>query len=133
MMAPAGRGAEGLSNAALDRPVVEVVLLTLRDTSSEEFAGVMSGAIAHLRQAPGYLAHSFGPCAEDVRVFLLLVWWRSIEAHVVQFRQSADHVLWRSLLQSHLQSEPWVRHFEVSEGIGQRCHPTEFSAAESRD
>ncbi len=98
-----------------DRPVVEVVLLTLRNTSSQEFAGVMSGAIAHLRQAPGYLAHSFGPCAEEAGMFLLLVWWQSIEAHVVEFRQSADHVLWRSLLQSHLQSEPWVRHFEVSE------------------
>ena len=77
------------------------------------------------------VAHSFGPCAEDVGVFLLLVWWRSIEAHVVEFRQSADHALWRSLLQSQLQSEPWVRHFEVSEGIGQPCRPTEFSAGGS--
>ena len=131
MMAHTRHGTEGPLNAALDRPVVEVVLLALRDTPSEGFSGVMSGAIAHLRQAPGYFAHSFGPCAEDVGVFLLLVWWRSIEAHVVEFRQSADHVLWRSLLQSHLQSEPWVRHFEVSEGIGQPCRPTEFSTGES--
>lgn len=117
-MLNAGHGMARQAPSQGDRPVIEVVVLALRNTGSEEFAGVMSGAIAHLCRAPGYLAHSFGPCAEEAGMFLLLVWWQSIEAHVVDFRQSADHVLWRSLLQSHLQSEPWVRHFEVSEGVG---------------
>lgn len=118
-MSNAGFQLERQACAELDRPVVEVVLLALHDASKESFKGVMHSAIDHLRRAPGYLAHSFGPCAEDHQMYVLLVWWRSLDAHVLEFRGSEEHALWRLLLQAHLQSEPWVRHFEVSEGIGQ--------------
>ena len=118
-MGDARGGLQRLPSAADDQPVVEVALLALGDTTAQAFAHVLRGAITHLRRAPGYLAHSCGPCADEAELFLLLVWWRSIDAHVVDFRQSEDHVLWRSLLQGHLRSEPWVRHFEVNVGIDQ--------------
>ncbi len=101
-----------------DRPVVEVVVLALREATADEFAEVLSRAIKYICLAPGYLSHSFGPCSEEPKKYLLLVWWQTIDAHIVDFRQSENHALWRSVLQIHLDSEPWVRHFEVSEGVG---------------
>ena len=98
------------------RPVVEIVLLALREASVENFDVVMRDAIKHLRSAPGYIEHTYGPCVEDVGVFVLMVWWRSVESHVVEFRLSPQHAQWRSLLQNHLKSEPWVRHFAVPQG-----------------
>lgn len=98
-----------------DKPVVEVVMFAPRDVCPDDFEVVMRDAILHLRSAAGYAGHTFGRCVEDGSLFVLVIWWRSLEAHTVEFRRSPEHAQWQSLLSKHIYPDPWVRHFEVAD------------------
>lgn len=101
---------EGLER---DQPVVEVVMLRLRESCTDGFEAVMREALVHLRGATGYGGHTFGPCVEEPGLFMLVIRWRSLQAHTVEFRRSEQHARWQSLLAPHVAPDPSVRHFEV--------------------
>jgi heme-degrading monooxygenase HmoA len=51
-------------------------------------------------------------CLETPGRYLLLVWWETLEAHTVGFRQSAAFGEWRAIIGSHFVSPPVVEHYE---------------------
>jgi heme-degrading monooxygenase HmoA len=99
-------------------PTLEVVIFHART----ELAGVASlnEAWALLEGASGYCGHQLGQCVEEPGRYVLLIWWRRIEDHVLTFRQSAAYSRWKQLIDAHVDSVPSVRHFTLSCGPGHR-------------
>lgn len=94
------------------RPVaLEIVIFTTR--SLARLPCTMDAASALLQVATGYRAHRFGPCVEEPGRYALLIWWNTIEDHVITFRQSSAYREWRSLLDECIEGDPFVRHFMV--------------------
>lgn len=104
-------------------PIVEVVVFNLHEASIADFSQVMREAVKTLCAAPGYCGHSFGPVAEDAGEFVLLVWWRSLQAHTVEFRHSPAGEKWRQGIRHHLRREPFVRHVELSSAASMQSNP----------
>ena len=67
-----------------------------------------------LAAASGYCGHQLGRCVEEPARYLLLIWWRRIEDHVLTFRQSDAYGRWRQLIDAHVVSVSSVRHFTLA-------------------
>jgi heme-degrading monooxygenase HmoA len=71
-------------------------------------------AWAVLERASGYCGHQFGPCVEEPGRYVLLIWWRRIEDHLLTFRQSAAYERWKQLIDTHVDAVSSVHHFSVA-------------------
>jgi len=73
------------------------------------------GIASVLSKADGYLDHRVLASQESPGRFLLLVRWRTTEAHTVGFRQSESFAEWRSIIGPYFQQAPFVEHFDTVE------------------
>lgn len=71
-------------------------------------------AWALLEAASGYCGHQFGQCVEEPGQYMLLIWWRHINDHLLTFRHSAAHSRWKQLIDAHVDSVSSVRHFTLA-------------------
>ena len=90
--------------------VLEVATITLKAGNADEFRRVMPDAFPFLAGTPGYWRHELWQGIERPDVFTLLVWWESVEAHTVNFRQSERFASWRGVW-GHLMEGAFVAHF----------------------
>jgi heme-degrading monooxygenase HmoA len=60
---------------------------------------------------PGFQRMEVRACVESKDRYLLLVWWGSVEAHTVGFRQSAQYQQWGELLHKFYEPFPTVQHY----------------------
>lgn len=91
--------------------VLEVATVELHEGSGDEFVRVMPTAFPILAGTPGYRRHELHRGVERPDVFTLLVWWDTLEAHTVNFRQSERFPAWRAVW-GHLLKRAHVEHFE---------------------
>lgn len=91
---------------------IELVFLQAQDGLVTNRA--LDEAWAVLAGASGYCGHQFGPCVEEPGRYLLLIWWRHIDDHLLTFRQSAGYARWRQLIDAQVDSVSSVRHVTVS-------------------
>lgn len=91
---------------------LEVVVLNAQDGLATN--GALNEAWAVLEGASGYCGHQFGPCVEEPGRYLLLIWWRHIDDHLLTFRQSAAYERWRQLIDAQVESVYSVRHVTLS-------------------
>jgi len=89
--------------------ILEIATITLRPGNAEEFISVMPDAFPFLESTPGYLRHELYRGLERPEVFTLLVWWETLEAHTVTFRQSERFPAWRAVW-GHLMESASVEH-----------------------
>lgn len=91
---------------------LEVVIFQART----ELAAVasMKEAWALLEGASGYRGHQLGRCVEEPGCYVLLIWWRCLEDHVLTFRQSPAYDRWKQLIDAHVDSVSSVRHFTLA-------------------
>jgi len=90
--------------------ILEIATITLKDGNGEEFVRVMPQAFPYLQDTPGYVRHELHRGVERPDVFTLLVWWETLEAHTVTFRQSERFAGWRAVW-GHLMEGAHVEHF----------------------
>jgi heme-degrading monooxygenase HmoA len=74
----------------------------------------LKDAWALLERASGYCGHQFGPCVEEPGRYVLLIWWRRIEDHLLTFRQSAAYERWKQLIDTHVDAVASVHHFSIA-------------------
>lgn len=103
--------------------VVEVVTFPVPPDERDAFSARLRSAIRLIEEADGYCGHSFGPCAEDAGLFVLLVWWASLEAHTHAFRGTTAFDDWREALSGSFTDRPVVRHFHVEACRGRGSAP----------
>ena len=93
--------------------IVEHALLQVAPGREDEFALAMAQALPLIESAPGCRGASVQAQIEDPSIFLLLVSWTSVDAHVSDFRSSALFEQWRQLTHHFYVSTPLVTHFAL--------------------
>jgi heme-degrading monooxygenase HmoA len=98
------------------RMILEVAPLDVRPGRSAEFEAAFRRAQSIIVSMPGYISHELLRCLERPDRYVLLVRWRSLDAHEVTFRQSAEYQEWKALLHHFYDPFPVVSHYEGVEG-----------------
>ncbi|MFJ3670827.1 antibiotic biosynthesis monooxygenase family protein [Streptomyces sp. NPDC090106] len=91
--------------------VVEHARLTVEAGREEEFREVFAKARQVLAEADGFHWAELLRCEEEPRVFLLLVGWDSVDAHMTGFRESERFQRWRALVGPFFAGPPAVEHY----------------------
>jgi heme-degrading monooxygenase HmoA len=93
--------------------ILEVATLDVRPGQTTEFELAFAKAQRIMSASPGYVRHELQCCIENTNRYVLLVWWASLEAHTIGFRQSVPYQEWKALLHHFYDPFPTVEHFET--------------------
>ena len=77
--------------------ILEIATITLKPGNADAFMSVMPDAFPFVESTPGYLRHELHRGLESPDTFTLLIWWETLEAHTVTFRESERFPAWRSV------------------------------------
>ena len=91
--------------------ILEVAILDVKPGQEEAFEGDFSTAVAYISVIDGYDSHELQRCIERPNRYLLLVRWRTLEAHTEGFRKSPQYQEWKRLLHHYYDPFPTVGHF----------------------
>ncbi|YAF94919.1 MAG: antibiotic biosynthesis monooxygenase [Nodularia sp. CChRGM 3473] len=95
--------------------ILEAVMLNIKPGLEDDFESAFQKASSIISRTNGYLSHELHRCIEAQSKYLLLVKWKSLEAHTVGFRGSAEYQEWKKLLHHFYEPFPTVEHFEEVE------------------
>lgn len=93
--------------------ILEAVILNIKKGKSAEFLNAFSDAQTIISSINGYISHQLQRCIEDKNQFILLVQWETLEAHTINFRESAGYQRWKNLLHHYYDPFPDVNHYEM--------------------
>jgi heme-degrading monooxygenase HmoA len=91
--------------------IVEHALLPVAPGKEDAFEAAMREALPIIESAKGCLGASIQRQIENPSIFLLLVQWESVEAHMEGFRNSEAFQQWRLLTHHFYETPPSVTHF----------------------
>jgi heme-degrading monooxygenase HmoA len=92
--------------------ILEVATLDVKPGQTTEFEQAFTKAQRIISASTGYVRHELQHCLENSHRYVLLVWWETLEAHTVGFRQSAPYQEWKALLHHFYDPFPTVEHYE---------------------
>lgn len=101
-------------------PVLESVTIHVRRGGEQEFEASAKEATALLRSSRGCLGTELRRGLELPSTYLLLVWWSSLDDHLVGFRQGPLYEHFRALMSPHYEAAPDLYHFSDPVGIEER-------------
>jgi len=96
--------------------VLEVAILNVKAGLSADFEKAFNEAQKIISSMEGYISHQLQKCIEVENKYILLVNWKTLEAHTKGFRGSAEYQDWKKLLHHFYDPFPTVEHFEMVEG-----------------
>lgn len=91
--------------------IVEHAEFTIAETDAEKFEAAYAQAKELLAQTEGFEWAHLHRGIERPGSYLLLVGWESVEAHMVNFRESERFPQWRTLLGPYFAAAPEVEHY----------------------
>ena len=91
--------------------ILEVATLTIKEGLSQDFEKAFKEAQKIISSMEGYISHELKKCVEQVDKYLLLIHWKTLEAHTVGFRNSAEYQEWKKLLHHFYEPAPTVEHY----------------------
>jgi heme-degrading monooxygenase HmoA len=91
--------------------ILEHALLPVIAGREAEFEAAFAEAKPLIASMPGFVDLRLSRSLETPNEYLLLVHWRSVEAHEQGFRGSAEYERWRELLHGFYDPFPVVEHF----------------------
>ena len=91
--------------------VLEVAVLNVKSGQGDAFESAFQRASLIVTAMPGYHSLELQKCIETADRYLLLVWWETVEAHTVGFRQSPEYQEWKRLLHHFYDPFPMVEHY----------------------
>lgn len=91
--------------------ILEHAILNIKRGQSQAFELAMKKARPLIELTEGFQKMEVRPCIETKDRYLLLVWWSTVEAHTVGFRQSARYADWREALHGFYEPFPTVQHY----------------------
>ncbi len=92
--------------------VLEVATLNIITGKNVEFEQAFLQAVPLIQACRGYVHHELRLCLEVPHQYLLLVWWESLEAHTIGFRESLEYQKWKELLHKFYDPFPTVVHYK---------------------
>lgn len=92
--------------------ILEVAILNVKPEQSDLFETAFSQAQNIIASTSGYISHELKRCLESPSRYILLVQWKTLEAHTQGFRGSAEYQHWKGLLHHYYDPFPTVEHYE---------------------
>jgi heme-degrading monooxygenase HmoA len=91
--------------------ILESAYLNVKAGENEAFETAFKEASSIIASMHGYIRHELHKSIEDENLYLLLVWWETLEDHTQGFRGSAEYQDWKRLLHHFYEPFPTVWHF----------------------
>lgn len=88
----------------------EIATITIDPAQAAEFEAAVGKARPYFEAAAGYVSFALQKSIENAGRYLLIVGWESVDAHMVNFRNSDGFQVWRSLVAGFFVSPPSVEH-----------------------
>jgi len=95
--------------------ILEAAILDVITGKEQEFESAFEKASPLIASMDGYISQQLQHCMETSYRYLLLVQWKTLEAHTVGFRGSEEFQEWKKLLHHFYDPFPVVQHFEVAQ------------------
>ena len=92
--------------------ILEVAIMKIKPDRISEFEAVFPRAAAVSASTPGYISHELQCCVETAGKYFYMIRWESIEAHLVNFRQSPRREEFRNILAEFWAEPNSTEHFE---------------------
>jgi heme-degrading monooxygenase HmoA len=93
------------------RMIVEHAEFSIAEADAEKFESAFAQARELLAQTEGFQWAHIHRGIERPDSYLLLVGWDSVEAHMVDFRESDRFPRWRALIGPYFTEAPKVEHY----------------------
>lgn len=90
--------------------IYEIATIQIDPALAAEFETAVGKAKPYFDAAPGQVSFTLQKSIENPGRYLLIVGWDSVEAHMVDFRNSEGFQVWRSLVGGFFVSPPSVEH-----------------------
>ena len=94
--------------------ILEAAILDVISGKEKEFEDAFAKASPIITSMDGYISHQLQHCIEAPNRFLLLVQWKTLEAHTVGFRGSPEYQEWKKSLHHFYDPFPTVQHYVLS-------------------
>ena len=92
--------------------ILEVAILDVKPNLQGDFEKAFSQAQKIISSMDGYVSHQLQKCIENDSRYILLVNWKTLEAHTTGFRESEKYQEWRALLHHFYDPFPKVEHYK---------------------
>ena len=92
--------------------ILEVAILHIKPEDIAKFEAVFPKVEPIFKSVPGYISHELQRCVQTKGRYHFLIRWESIEAHLVNFRQSPKFQEFRALVGGFFAQPPVAEHFE---------------------
>lgn len=89
----------------------ELATLTIDPAQALDFEAAVDAARPHFEAAKGFVSFALHRSIENPARYDLVVGWESVEAHMVDFRESEGFQKWRALAGPFFVETPSVAHF----------------------
>jgi heme-degrading monooxygenase HmoA len=94
--------------------ILEVADIRIKPGSQAAFdVAIKQGLEAVISKAKGYRGHKVQKGIESPDRYLLMIYWDTVENHMVDFRQSPAFQEWRGYIGPYLAAPPAVEHFSL--------------------
>jgi heme-degrading monooxygenase HmoA len=93
--------------------ILEIATLDIWPDLAPNFKSAFLSAEPSISSVQGYISHELQHCIENSNRYVLLVYWETLEAHTIGFRESPQYEDWKKLLHHFYEPFPSVEHFEL--------------------
>ncbi len=93
--------------------VLEIAIMTIKPDRISQFEAVFAKAAPITASTPGYISHELQRCIETKGKYFYMIRWESMDAHLVNFRQSPRMPEFRGLLADFWAQPNFTEHFEA--------------------
>ena len=95
--------------------ILEVADIRIAPGQNAEFEAALAHGLSSVAsKAEGYKMHKVHKGIESPERYLLMIWWETLEAHTVGFRQGPLFPQWRAIVGPFFAVPPAVEHFELA-------------------
>jgi heme-degrading monooxygenase HmoA len=92
--------------------ILELADITVKAGKQSDYEADLRKALPFLTEIEGYISHELRHGIEEPTRYLLLITWESVEAHMVNFRESDNFQKYRAHVNEYL-DEVKMSHFEM--------------------
>jgi heme-degrading monooxygenase HmoA len=94
--------------------ILEIAELNIQTGKQAEFdIAIRRGLELIISKSKGYISHQVHKGVESPERYVLMIFWKTLENHTVDFQQSPEFLKWREIVGPFFNAPPRVEHFTL--------------------
>jgi heme-degrading monooxygenase HmoA len=91
--------------------ILETAVFSIRPEEADQFRAAFAKGRRFIETSKGFHRLELRQGIEKPDTFILVVWWETLEDHIVAFKQSANFTDWRAVVGHFFAAPPVVHHY----------------------